>query len=160
MISRRFMRSPTVPAGTGQGFTLIELMVVVAIVAILAAIAIPNYTSYIQRSRIITATSGLGDFRVRMEQFYLDNRTYRSNANACGIADPPLVGSMPFAINCVAATANTYVVTATGQAAANMQAFSYSIDQSGVKRTVTLPGNWVGAGTVGCWVVRADGTCI
>ena len=158
MISRRFMRSPTA-ATTGQGFTLIEMMVVVAIVAILAAIAVPNYTSYVQRSRIITGTSGLGDFRVRMEQYYLDNRTYR-NGNACGIPDPPVVGSAPFAINCVAATANTYVVTATGQAAVNMQNFQYSIDQSGVKRTIKA-GNWPGAaGTVGCWVVRPDHTCI
>ncbi len=84
-----------------RGFTLVELLVVMAIVAILAAIAIPSYSAYVQRSRIIEATSSLADFRVRMEQFFLDNRRYTAGA-ACGIADPTSTGSESFDVKCVA----------------------------------------------------------
>src|SRR5450631_654421 len=66
-----------------RGFTLIEVMVVVAIIAILAAIALPNYTDYVTRGRIVEATAGLGDARNKMEQYYQDNRTYPT---ACQIA--------------------------------------------------------------------------
>ena len=54
-----------------RGFTLIELMVTVAIAAILASVSIPMYRDYVLRSRIIDATSKLSDFRVRMEQYFM-----------------------------------------------------------------------------------------
>jgi len=53
-----------------RGFTIIELMIAVAIIAILAAIALPAYNDYIQRGKLTEAFTGLADFRVRMEQFY------------------------------------------------------------------------------------------
>ena len=59
-----------------RGFTLIELMIVIAVIAILAAIALPSYNDYIRRGKIAEGTSGLADLRVKMEQWYQDNRTY------------------------------------------------------------------------------------
>jgi type IV pilus assembly protein PilE len=59
-----------------SGFTLIEVMVVVAIVAILASIAIPSYTNYIMRSKITEATSNLLAMRTKIEQYYQDTRSY------------------------------------------------------------------------------------
>ena len=59
-----------------QGFTLIELMIVVAIIGILASIAVPNYTEYVRSGKAIEATAALGDQRVKMEQYFQDNRTY------------------------------------------------------------------------------------
>src|SRR2546426_9927950 len=65
-----------------NGFTLIEVMIVVAIVGILAAIALPNYSYYVQRSKIIEATTSLSDARQRTEQLFLDTRTYAGNCTA------------------------------------------------------------------------------
>lgn len=63
-----------------RGFTLIEIMIVVAIIGALAAIAIPMYNDYVVKARINEAVGGLSDLRVKMEQFFQDNRTY---AGAC-----------------------------------------------------------------------------
>ncbi len=95
------------------GFTLIEIMIVVAIVGILAAIAVPQYGDYVTRSALIEAHAGLADFRVRMEQFYQDNRTYLGGGlGGCGAAAPATATHFDFAC---AGAAQTYVVTATGK---------------------------------------------
>ena len=98
-----------------SGFTLIELMIVLAIVGILAAVAYPSYVEHVQRSRITEATSTLSDWRIRMERYFQDNRTY-INAGTCGIVPP---ASNSFAYECVAAalTQNTYTLQANGLAA-------------------------------------------
>ncbi|MBN4079143.1 prepilin-type N-terminal cleavage/methylation domain-containing protein [Beggiatoa alba] len=65
-------------------FTLIELMIAVAIVALLAAVALPSYSGYVVRSKIADTTSQLSDLRLRMEQFRQDNRSYLTGG-ACAI---------------------------------------------------------------------------
>jgi type IV pilus assembly protein PilE len=59
-----------------RGFTLIELMIVVAIIAILAAIAYPAYTKYTARSHVSAAQAYLMEFAQREQQYLLDNRDY------------------------------------------------------------------------------------
>jgi len=66
-----------------SGFTLIEVMITIAIVAILAAIAIPNYANYLTRGKIQEATSNLLGMRVKMEQYFQDNRMYVSPGGGC-----------------------------------------------------------------------------
>ena len=63
-----------------RGFSLIELLVAVAIVSILASIAIPGYRDYVRRGKLAEAYTNLASQRVKMEQFYQDTRTYN---NAC-----------------------------------------------------------------------------
>jgi len=138
------------------GFTLIELMMTVAIAAILASVAIPMYRDYVLRSRIIDATSKLSDFRVRMEQYFMDNRTYADGGN-CGVPNPTDTGDAAFTIACNNATATTFTATASGKASKGMGDFAYTIIQSGVKETTGLPGTWTD--TAGCWVTRKDGSC-
>lgn len=141
-----------------DGFTLIEVMIVCAIIAILAAIALPNYADYIKRGKIVEATTALSDMRTRLEQYFLDHRSYKNGA-ACGV-DPAVVESVQsFQITCVADTpANGYTVTADGgPPAKGMAGFVYTIDSTNTK-TTTGTGTW-GATSAVCWVTRKDGSC-
>jgi type IV pilus assembly protein PilE len=142
-----------------RGFTLIEVMIVVAIVAVLAAIALPNYVDYVRRGKIIEATQRLSEARTKLEQWFLDNRTYVG-----GCAEPPqklgdLGGNSPFSLACDTPTPATYTVTATGVPAKGMDAlFVYTVDQNNLKTSTGPPGlGWLG--NPACWATRKDGTC-
>lgn len=149
------------------GFTLLEVMITVAIVGILAAIALPSYSSYVQRSKLIEATSKLGDLRTDMERYFMDNRRYVTAAGGtvCGlmltrIASYNTDAGRAFDVDCPAATATdtAYVLTATGIAAKGMGGFQYSIDQNNLKSTLAVPGGWtLPAGN--CFAIRQDGSC-
>ena len=137
-----------------SGFTLIEVMIVVAIIGILSAIAIPMYGDYVTRSKVQEATSGLADLRVRMEQYFLDNRSY-ATGGACGVPMPAT--TKYFTFTCVA-TANTYTVSATGKATGGMTGFLYTVDQSNVQAsTFTGLTGWNNSTT--CWVSKKGETC-
>ena len=142
-----------------RGFTLLEVMITVCIVAILAAIALPAYQDSVRRGKIIDATVRLGDFRAQQEKWFLDNRTYQkvpAAGTACGIDNPPLGATDPFKLECDAPTATTYNIRATGQAAGGMPGLIYNVDQTNARST-TGAGGWTGSAS--CWSVRKDGTC-
>jgi type IV pilus assembly protein PilE len=63
------------PGRQNTGFTLIEVMIVIAIIAILAGVAMPSYVDYLRRGRIPDATATLSTLQVKMEQWFQDNRS-------------------------------------------------------------------------------------
>jgi type IV pilus assembly protein PilE len=153
------MSSPPPPrraAAPRAGFTLVELVIVVAIAAVLATIAVPTYADHLRRGRITEALARLADQRVRMEQFFLDQRRYDDGTGGCGQPLPAGGAGDAFAFDCRAA-ADAYLVRAVGLAARGMQGFAYTIDQANARRTPGVPDGW--AGSDRCWVVRRDGTC-
>ena len=147
--------------GKQRGFTLIELMVVVAILGILAAIAYPSYTEYLRRGRIAEAATTLAETRAKMEQYFLDNRTYAGADGANLPCDPNVLnaGKDFFQYACSGLGASTYLVTADGTPKAKgMVGFVYTIDQSNTRAsTVTGVSGWTG--NTQCWVTRKGGVC-
>lgn len=142
-----------------RGFTLIELMVTVAIVAILAAIAYPSYRDYVLRGRLVDATNGLSTMRANMERYFQDNRTYLSTGS---YTSPCLVSSTlrmvgSFTLSCDgsygAVTATTYTLVATGSG--TTAGFVFTVDQANNRATVSVPTGWTTCSTD--WVSRRGG---
>jgi len=139
----------------GLGFTLVELLVVVAVIGILAAIAVPQYSDYVTRSKIAEATATLSEHRVRMEQFFQDNRSYAGACAANTVAPTPT--GRYFTYVCSNLSATTYTVTATGVAAEGMNGFVYTINQANARATTGVPAGW--ATNTNCWVTKKGGVC-
>jgi type IV pilus assembly protein PilE len=137
---------------TNKGFTLLELLVVVAVVGILAMLALPAYDDYVIRGKLVEGTSTLSDGRVRMEQFFQDNRTYASGP--VPVAPPP--STFTYGVSNTSPT--TYTLTATGNG--KVTGFVYTIDQNNVKSTTAAPAGWAAAVMpTTCWITRKGGIC-
>lgn len=119
-----------------HGFTLVELLVVVAIIAILAAIAIPAYSRYVYRGRRPDGQSLLLNIANAEERYYGINNTYGSLA-AIGYATPVMSDNQYYAASMPAGASTTgYTVYATpqgAQAGDNTWCGTLSINAAGVK---------------------------
>lgn len=143
-----------------KGFTLIELMIVVAVIAIIAAIGYPSYINSIVKTKRAAAEGCVSQYAGYMERFYTQNLSY--DQNAPGNTAPIAVGNpSPVTLDCAgprnsgadyvfsvtAPTASTYTVTATpkgAQLSRDTACGALSIDQAGTKSA---------SGTMGaaCW---------
>lgn len=157
--------NPGLPGKLVRGFTLIEVMIVVAIIGVLAAIAVPNYTEYITRSKIVEAASGLSNASVMMEQYFQDNRWYNDDGTASTTCAPAvtakILNTANFTFSCTAPAANTgqaYTYTATGTG--SMAGFTYSINQNNVKASSTsAAAPWPNLSSTTCWITSKSGGC-
>ena len=137
MKMKAFEHSP-LRRGRSKGFTLLELMIVVAIVAILTTIAYPNYRDYVIRGQLVDATQGLAAVRANMERYFQDNRTYLP----IGTFTPPCTAASVaygrFNISCAGSTATLFTATAVG-AAAPLSGFTFTVDQDNNQVTTVAP---------------------
>ena len=143
-----------------RGFTLIEVMIVVGMIAILSAIALPSYRDYVIRSRLVDATNGLNTVKADMERHFQDNRTF---ANAGTRVSPCLrpPGQLTFGrfvVSCSAPpTATTYTLVATGSG--EMTGFGFTVNETDVRTTTTTVTGWTQATPNTCWILRRGQTC-
>jgi len=149
------------------GFTLIELMIVLAVIGILTAIALPSYQRYIQKSHRIDAKSAVLDLASREERFFSINNAYTNSAislgyggTGSGIAFPLAVnasGQSYYSLNVTSVTAGTSTITPaftaqatpTGSQTSDSTCYSYQIDQLGTQSNLNAS-NTALTGT-GCW---------
>ena len=156
-----------------KGFTIIELMIAVAVIAVLTAIALPSYTDYVTRSKFAEAHAHLADLRVKMEQAYLDNRRYNATGTLtiCGIPGgntPTAQGTRYFDFGCVSSNDNAagdqqYVLTAAGKASESLSGIAFSINHANSKATtVTASTPMADKGyqtDATCWVRKKPQQC-
>ena len=115
-----------------KGFTLIELMITIVIVAILASIAIPSYRQYVIRANRTAAQAVMMEIATRQQQFFVANRVY-ATADDLGITLPPEVAdNYDFAIDLVAGPPPGFEITFTpkGSQAGDVELM---LDSDGVK---------------------------
>jgi len=137
-----------------DGFTLLELMIVAIVVGILAAIAVPQYGNYLIQGKIPEAISNISTLRVKLEQYYQDNRTY---VGACVAGtSAPLPSSSNFTYTCPSLTDAAFTVQAVGTG--SMSGFTFQIDQAGTQTTPAVPSSW-GSGSYSCWVTKKGASC-
>jgi type IV pilus assembly protein PilE len=140
-----------------RGFTLIELVIALAVIAILTASAVPSFTDFLRRGRITEAVTRLADYRARMEQYFLDHRRYDDGAGNCGASAQAATPADAFTVAC-SADADVYTVTATGLVAKGMHGFVYTVDHANARKTTSVPRGWLASDL--CWVMRRDGSCV
>lgn len=127
-----------------QGFTLMEMLIVVAMVSILAAVAIPSYREYIKKSRRAEAQSYLLSVAARQQQFLVDTRAYATLATLSSALPVPTNVSSAYTVTMPdpAGTPPTFTVTAAPKTdQASEKCGTLTINQTGTK-TAAVSGCW------------------
>lgn len=150
------------------GFTLIEVMITVAIIAILASIALPSYNDYVIRGKLVEGTNALSTQRALMEQYYQDNRRYTNGDAGSGIlspcdeADQKKVNASlkSFTFSCpLVQDKPTQAYTLQVEGKGSTVGFVYTINNNGNMETTAVPNSSWGTSSTTCWIVRKGGKC-
>lgn len=137
-----------------NGFTLIELMITVMIMGILTSIAMPMYQNYVLRAKATEGISALGNIRVKLEQYFQDNRTYVDACDNTGIdIDSINNGLKHFELTCVELLDTSYII----QAEAATEGLTYTLNQSNQKATTAAPSGW--STSADCWIINENNSC-
>ncbi|MHB1702454.1 MAG: type IV pilin protein [Acidobacteriaceae bacterium] len=147
-LSPEVLRTQRPASAMPRGFSLIELMVALVVSAVLLAVAIPLYNSYIEQSRLKSAQAALLQTANAVRQYAQDNGTY---VGACGTP----VAAADFQMSCPTLTPSAYLVEAQGTGV--MTGFTFTVDQNGLQATPGVPAGWTTSAS--CWVADSSGDC-
>lgn len=144
---------------SSAGFSLIELMIAVAVIGILAVVALPSYKDYIRRGALAEAFANMSDMRVKLEQFYQNNRGYGTVGQTpeCGhdgtAARVNFSAEGKFTYTCTLASGNqAYTLTATATTGP-ATGHTYTLDSTNTKKTTKFKGNVVDKA---CWLTKGS----
>lgn len=132
-----------------RGFSLIELMITLAIIGILLAVVVPTYNDHVLKGKLAEAMTVLSDLQVREEAYYTDNRAY--------VALAPRTGQTQYfdVTACVTTTVGGVANQGyTCTARSTSLGYTYTVNEAGTKTTVKPDGN-----TVSCWLKTPGGAC-
>ncbi|MFZ5557666.1 MAG: type IV pilin protein [Pseudomonadota bacterium] len=146
-----------------RGFTIIEVMIVTAILGILAMIAIPAYNDYVSRGKIVEAHSLMSDLRVKLEQFYQDNRNYGTGScgtTAGGVTTVPMPAAKYFTYSCaLGGGGQTFTLSALSKAPALGAAagdYTFTLNEANAKATTKFNG---ASSSLSCWIIKKGDAC-
>jgi type IV pilus assembly protein PilE len=140
-------------APSHRGFTLVELMVVVAIVAILAAVGYPSYTEHVKKGQRAKAQAALMEAAQFMQRYYAANNSYKQDLNGTELKGSDIglnnVGDLGYTLN-LDATGTGYTLSMTPSSAQMKgdKCGTYTLTQAGVKG---LKDNASGTTLKDCW---------
>ena len=141
-----------------NGFSLIEMMIVVAIVGILASLTYPGYRDYITRAHRVDGQTALLDLANRMERYYFDNNTYQTaTVNSGEITDVLSNNLSPagwYTLSIIKATDSAYTLKATPtylQATNDTRCQSLTFNNTGVKNVTSGPAGAPSGTAAQCW---------